>query len=329
MTSHQEQLDLARDLVDDLELSRLGPEQLLLKASRLARLLGDEQTYAWLRWEVSGYPNAPQSKAAMVRFGRLLNLEATIGYWQPLAGVLGAARTMEIELQSLRIPDVTFAPTSANPNEIVTGFAGAHVSTAAKPVSDVLSRRQNLSTAITNLSSIRSKVIGAVHEFAVSHYHRLAFGALAENIFGSYRTSVDAGLASMAPDVVQKIPSLYARLAEGDAEAVSQAMNTLRRMIKATADNLQPASDVPLQIGGQSYEIGTDKVLNRLAAYVAARTDSKSRRDRLRRSLQDIWDRASASTHGDISTIEARSLFLQSYLLLGEILSLVESPSAA
>lgn len=329
VTSHSEQLALARELVDDLELSRLGPEQSLLKAARLARLVEDSATEAWLRWEISGYPNTGEARIVMVRFGRLTTQDASVGYWQPLAGVVGAMRSMELEIQSLRVPDVNFSPTSANPNEFVTGFAGAHLQSATKPVADILSRQQILSTAITNLSGLRSKVIGAVHEFAVSHFHRLAFGTLAENIFVSYRDTVDSLLAQSAPEAIQKIPALYSRLAEGDSEAVSQAMNTLRRLIKATADRLQPASDVPIQIDGVPYEIGADKVLNRIAAYVSGRTSSKSRRSRLRRGLQDIWERASASAHGDISSMEARSLFLQSYLLLGEVLTLNEEPTAA
>jgi len=34
---------LAADLIDDIELSRLPSESLLLKCSRLARLVGDEE----------------------------------------------------------------------------------------------------------------------------------------------------------------------------------------------------------------------------------------------------------------------------------------------
>ena len=50
------QLQLARELVDDVELSRLPAEQTLLKALRLTRLLEDEEAQEWLGYELSGYP---------------------------------------------------------------------------------------------------------------------------------------------------------------------------------------------------------------------------------------------------------------------------------
>lgn len=49
---------------------------------------------------------------------------------------------------------------------------------------------------------------------------------------------------------------------------------------------------------------------------------SKGRRDRLSRTLHDIWERASAGDHSDIDVTEARYLFLQTYIVLGELLAL-------
>ena len=46
LSSHT--VSLARELLDDIELSRLPPEQLLLKTSSLARLLGDKHAQTWI-----------------------------------------------------------------------------------------------------------------------------------------------------------------------------------------------------------------------------------------------------------------------------------------
>jgi hypothetical protein len=309
MTIYKARLDLSRELVDDIELSRNGPEALLLKAARLARLMEDESALGWISWEINGYPNTAASRARMLQFGRLTAATATVGYWQPLAGITGAITGFEIELESLRIPDVHFAPRSANPQENVAGFAGANVQAATKPIADILQRRQALATALSQLSGVRSRVLGAMHDFVVGHYHELAFGALAESIFEEYRVEVDRLLVEVAPEAVEKIPAVYARLAEKDPEAISQAMNSIRRIIKATADKLYPPSDAAVQINGQSYDIGSDKVLNRLDLYVRANTKSESRQVRLRRTLRSIHERASASAHDTITTVEARSLF--------------------
>lgn len=48
-------LELSKELLDDIELSRLEAEKLILKASRLARLAGSEEIRAWLKLEMTGY----------------------------------------------------------------------------------------------------------------------------------------------------------------------------------------------------------------------------------------------------------------------------------
>src|SRR4029434_5655764 len=169
------QLQLSRELVDDLELSRLGPEQLLLKALRLARLVQDSAAQVWLRFELRGYPNTTESRPWMRFFGRLTDEATNVGYWIPLAGVAGTAAAMQAQIQTLRIPNVQFAPSSANPHEFISGFAGSTTTPMLKPAQDVLLRLQALTTAVQTLTSIRSRVLAAVHEFAVSNYHGLTF----------------------------------------------------------------------------------------------------------------------------------------------------------
>jgi hypothetical protein len=48
-------LALATELLDDIELSRLSGEALLLKASRLARLTHADEIKQWISFELKGY----------------------------------------------------------------------------------------------------------------------------------------------------------------------------------------------------------------------------------------------------------------------------------
>ena len=72
-----EQLSLAKELLDDVELSRRTPEQLVLKATRLARLVGDDTAQAWLEPERRGYYRADALKAG---FGRVTDPNGPKGY---------------------------------------------------------------------------------------------------------------------------------------------------------------------------------------------------------------------------------------------------------
>jgi hypothetical protein len=172
--------ELARDLVDEVELSRLSPEQLLLKASRLARLVGDGQTSQWLQYELNGYPGGQNAHAQALQFGRIETADAQYGYWYPLAGISGVIATMQAQIQQLNVPSIQFAPQSANPNELVTGWAGATARALTEPANKVLERLQVLTTTVTTLTSVRSRVLGAIHAFAVRVYYERAFAGLAE-----------------------------------------------------------------------------------------------------------------------------------------------------
>ncbi|WP_429240928.1 hypothetical protein [Erwinia aphidicola] len=52
----EHELELAKELLDDIELSRSSTETIILKASRLARLCGTDEFQKWLTYEMRGYP---------------------------------------------------------------------------------------------------------------------------------------------------------------------------------------------------------------------------------------------------------------------------------
>jgi len=319
---------LARELLDDIELSRLAPEQLLLKASRLARLLGDTRAQAWLRFELDGYPGGDEPLAIADRFGRVTDREKKLGYWAPLAGIAALAQSMQVQTQQLQVPSVHFAPSSANPNEHVTGWGGSTAKALTAPAEGVLLRLQALTTAVGTLSSIRSRVLAAAHAFVTDAYYRLAFEHIARTIFEAHESSVANLLRQAAPVAFDKIPAIGDRLLAGDPEAVSQALNSCRRMIKAFADALYPPSDASVTVEGQTYQIGADKVLNRIHLFLKSRSSSASRAERVMKNLRQIHERASAGSHADVTVDEARNLFLQTFMTLGEILSTTGAPAA-
>ena len=89
------------------------------------------------------------------------------------------------------------------------------------------------------------------------------------------------------------------------------------------ADHVFPARDEPYEIApGTTLAVGQPNVLNRIQAHVREAGAPEGRRDRLRRTLKELYGRCSAGTHADVSVEEARFVFLQTYVVLGEILSL-------
>jgi len=99
-------LALARELLDDIELSRTSPESLILKASRLARWVGSDEIRAWLKLEMGGYSHKdPISLRYMEKTGRWTNVEEQKGYWGPLAQQEAHIAAETAKLASMRTPD--------------------------------------------------------------------------------------------------------------------------------------------------------------------------------------------------------------------------------
>jgi AbiTii len=328
----EHRLALARELLDDLELGRLTPEALLLKASRLARLTDATETQEWLRLELRGYLDGAWGSVHekyKVLTGRLTDPKTGFGYWQPFAGLNAWVGALEAELRAIRVPEVNFAPSSANPQEYVVGFIGQHVATAMAPVNAALNRMKELTTDIASMRGVISKVLAVLHEFASTTYYQLAFGSMAEGIFEAHRRQIDALLAKVTGRSLEKMPAVSERLAAGDPEAISQALTTCRRVLADFADTVQPPTDDPILLGGKQAEAGKPQYLNRLRHFIEQRCSSDGRRKRLIQTVTFLNERFNAATHAEVTPNEARALFVILYVTLGEILAFESEAMAA
>lgn len=318
-----EKLNLARELLDDIELSRIPIEQLLLRGLRLARLMGSEDAHAWLTLELSGYATAVNGFDRYAQMtGRFTNREKRLGWWSPLPAIEQRIASLRIELQQCRVPDVQFAPSSANPNEYVMGLMGQHASNASAPVTAVINRMGQLTSDIEFLSAIRTRVLRILHDYAVRQYYGLLSGSVAESIFSVFQRMVDQNLAKLPGEPLQRIESVSERLAAGDNEAISHAMTTCRRLIDSVADVLYAPSATPIDINGRALAVGSSNHLNRIVVFLEKHCPSKSRRARLRKIIREIYERVCAGVHSDVSADEARALFIHTYATLGEIMLL-------
>jgi hypothetical protein len=134
---------------------------------------------------------------------------------------------------------------------------------------------------------------------------------------------VDTLLAATAQTAFARLPQAFERLsATDDPEAISHALTTSRRVIDSFADAVFPARKEPFQLGQQALDVTAKQTRNRLRAYIYIRTGQGSRYERLSKGLASLYDRVSTGVHSDVDFGEARALVLQTYLFLGEMLTL-------
>lgn len=300
-------LELAKELLDDIELSRLSAEALLLKASRLARWVGSEEIKCWINLEMKGYNSSNEiSLKYMGKTGRWTNKEKNEGYWGPLAQHEAAIAAENVKLRSMSTPD-----------------------TSGEWAFRVMQMHEKQLSATTNyiskLSGIKSKVLAHLHSFVTEVYYEKEFDSLSESIFEKYKSDIDTLIVAHAGNVIEQIPSVMSRLSEGDPESISQALTTVRRIIDSFADSIFPPTEDTIKMGGNEVTLGAGNHQNRINAFVHQRVDSKSRKTRIRQNISNLYDRVSTGVHKEVTAEEARALFLNTYLLLGEILHIAET----
>ncbi|PWI28926.1 hypothetical protein DI383_14300 [Flavobacteriaceae bacterium LYZ1037] len=303
-TKSEHIINLSKEIMDDIELSRLDAQAILLKTTRLSRYVDNEIIRKWLRFEMQGYNSKDEvSLKYMTKTGRWTDKKNNKGYWIPLSQIEASIESQKQKLSLTRIPD-----TSGDKALLV--------------ISSVKNSMSTSTDMISKLGGVKSRVISLLHDFATNVYYEKTFDSLAESIFDKYKEDIDLLIAENSGDIIEQIPSVINRLSDGDKESISQALTTCRRIIDSFSNHIFPASDETIEIGGNTLSLKKDKVQNRLNAFIHLNSDSASRKKKLRQNLSNLYERVSVGVHSDVDEQEARSLFFNTYLLLGEILTL-------
>ncbi|KNA89671.1 hypothetical protein RND64_12265 [Gordonia sp. w5E2] len=309
MGRQEDALRVAEELLADIELKRLQASEIALKANRVARLVGHRDLTEFLEHERNGYPLDGSAKKWIGRAGRWGPDNDGKFYPMPLAKVDAGLGSAHEALAALRGGG---------------NYSGDYIAIASREHDK---RITTASRQIAIMSGIAGQVVSTIYDLIVEIYHELLFSELQATLFGDTQTRVDGLLSVASGSALNKIERVSDRLRDGDSESISQALTTCRRLIDSCADHVFPARAEPYEMDGEAkLTVGQQNVLNRLQAYMHQLQIPKSRRDRLRRTLSDLYGRCSAGTHAEVTVDEARFVFLQTYVALGEILTLDGAP---
>ncbi|WP_210769328.1 hypothetical protein [Occultella kanbiaonis] len=177
-TRQNEARALAYDLITDIELGRLNSSELVLKASRLARLTGHEYLNTLVTLERDGYKgSAPEEWVR--RTGRIAEEKEDGKYtlWTYSIGEVEAQiRSAEGALQALRGGG---------------NYSGDYIITASGNHDGKI---QGAAATLRTVSAIRAAVIAAVYGYVTEIYHELLFSELQESLFSATQIAVDGAL---------------------------------------------------------------------------------------------------------------------------------------
>ncbi|MDD2839913.1 MAG: hypothetical protein PHY80_02165 [Rickettsiales bacterium] len=317
-------LNLSKDIVDDIELSRIPLSNIVLKAIRLAKICGDEDMEKVFKHESSGYSygkdDSDEEIWRLLEIGDRVRTDKETG--EKLAYFSSICENENIAEASRRrlsvCNDPNYSISSANPNQYVWNTNHTN-----------LTERQNMSTAILTSSNILSTSKTLIYRYAFNIYYELKFSNLTETIWSSFKEKTDKLISDIAPDEVKKLSAIYDNLNDTNPEKWSGALTSCRKMLKSIADILYPPKEESILKDGKKIKLGGEEYINRLMRYVEQNSSSEtsekitnSNLDYIGTRLDTINKKACKGVHNDISKDEAERCFMYTFLVIGDILSI-------
>jgi AbiTii-like protein len=318
-TRRAEALDLADELLADIELSRISPSDMARKTYRLARLLDDQDAMAWLYHEVNGYTLLkPENHFAP-------------GGWE------AASRSNRPETG----PDGKVTASAASLGELQAEVEGCRIQLAATTDPSVSLHSSNQyqhviappgnareRASIRQYSSSRralvERVVGALFSYVVERHQELRFGAATETAFETVRAEVDTRIASLVPEAPAMLSAAFENAASDNPEHWSSAAATCRRLLRTAADALRPAGE---PVNGRPMT--ASHYINRLVDWIVSQGDSDTATDMVSADLEYLGRRLDAvdgaghkGAHDHVERFDAARFLTGTYLILGDILRL-------
>ena len=323
--------ELASDILKNFELSELPMSNIVLKCLRLCRLMDDEDGILLFTYESTGYPSTPDGmpsdswRIAQLA-GRRYKQKETVddktvtkeyAKTQLLPDLEEAIVAQKIRLSAATDPNVSIS--SANPYQHVHAPEGN------------VRERNNIVTSIRDNQNLIQIVKGNLYNYVLSIYNKLMYGNIVEDTFTKSRLAVNDKLAVICPKAIGKFVTVYSNMDSDNPEDWANAVHSCRRVLLDLADALYPPRDEPIICGGKQIKVGQEQYINRLIQFVLSRNGSKTYSQIVGADLASIGERLDAiynatnkGTHSDVSKEEAARYIVHTYLLISDIIALVE-----
>lgn len=321
--------DLSAEILRNLELAETSLTNIALKASRLARLLNDFAAQQIFIFEASGYPTDEDGVPAnvwelgVVAGRRYTERDEKSGeikefiQLESIAQLESQTTLTETALAAAVDPDVSLS--SANPMQVLSAGIGN------------MFERQGIVRGHTQISAILAKSRAFIHDYVSRKHYELEFSGIADDVFSRTRERVDAMIGATVPTAVQKLTAAYENLQSENPEDWSNAVHSCRRVLEDLADALFPPTEEVRKQGGKEIQLGKSNYINRLIAFVEAKSGSKrfnelvgSHLEFLGNRLDAVFRAAQKGTHTTVAREEADRYVVYTYLIVGDLLSLRE-----
>jgi len=284
-----------------------------------------------LEYEVSGYPTtstgvAPEVWKLALKAGRgfvyteiITKKKSERIYIDSIDSLEDTIRTTEAALAAARDPENPGAGRKFMGTELAPGNSverGVRLS-ASQEAAQRLASRRNL-----------------IYQYVQRKHYELKFSGIADDVFSRTRERVDTTIGEILPDAVRRFTAVYDNLRSENPEDWSNAVHSCRRILTDLADAVFPPTndqrEVKTESGIKLVKLGKENYINRILAFVEERSNSERFQDVVgshinfvAKRIESIVLAVNKGTHDVVTKQEAERYVVYTYLLVGDILSLL------
>lgn len=184
------------------------------------------------------------------------------------------------------------------------------------------------------LEDVIERIKQVVHDFLIDTERQIESGQRRPNVFDRGREYIEQALRTRAPEALSKFQAAEESLHSGEPEDLAHSLTSCRRMIKALADALYPATgDVITGEDGRERAMTDDAYRNRLLQFASERLGSthndlvKETMRSLGARLQRLNELSSKGVHDEVDQVEAETCVMWTYLTAADILRIADGTS--
>lgn len=341
-------LKFVQESIEELDDNEIPLSHKIRKSIRIATLLSDYDNLLWLRHEMINFSDdsarerikdeiishyAPEDlKNVLVKF-----IQAYVDERQSVTvDVYGNIREeKKVCISSAPEIEESIHTLTAEKDDIIP-LEGLSTQEIGIIKTQSGKMRTILRVNIKQSNDILQRIKQRLFDFLNEKEKELLHGRMGSDIFEKNREYVDNRLKEIAPDALEKFKSAYERLRGLNAESGSHALLSCRRILKSLADALYPHTDKVIKgPDGKERKMSEDKYKNRLWQFVTDKVKVSKARDLLLTNIEDlgnkidkIYDLSSKGVHAEVKDSEINQCFIQTYLLVGDLLRLADEKSA-
>lgn len=316
-------------VIEGIEDDTISTSSALLQCSKIARLTNDEEAVIWFQYEYGGYPRKDDGHLEKnawdiaVLAGRAYKEDGKKYVFTDLASELEE----KISAQQNAIKNYTTQGTSVGGDNSYVAMRNL--------TSTVINSTNSLVKSITDNQRRLALLKSKYYEYAIKKQIELVFGNAAEDVFNKYRSRIDNAFSGLSKETLLKLQAIEGKIDSGNPELYSQALTTCRRLFESTANELfelhypDYTEKKYKTISGKEIDISGNHYKNRLMAVIEL-LEHKSEKKTLVGSniiylldwIDNISELQCKGVHDNVSKTDAERCIIQTYICLGDIVSM-------